>query len=337
MLGHSLITKQTSDKGLEVNKVYVAEIVDYEDEWYLAMTIDRENYSLAIILSKSGGVDIESVAKTNPENLLTFNFALTQGITRELVSKIGTALGTGDQETNRLEQMLKRMHALFREKDATLLEINPLVRTKDGHFICLDAKCSFDNDAEFRQKELFAQRDIQQEQGEELEAANYGLVYIPLEGRCAQTFSARLPLNLNVGNIGNVVNGAGLAMATNDAIAHYGGASANFLDAGGRATKETMQKAFEIILRDPRVTCVLVNIYGGIIRCDMIAESIIGAAAELGPLRVPVVVRLQGTNSAQGLKMVEDANLGLYTESEFGLAALKAVELANKGSSEDLS
>ncbi|KAF2114267.1 hypothetical protein BDV96DRAFT_495245 [Lophiotrema nucula] len=313
MLGHRLVTKQTGDKGLQVDKIYAAETIKYQDEWYLAMTIDRENYSPAIILSKSGGVDIESVAKTSPEKLLTFHFSLTEGITPSLISKIAQALGTNEKETSSLGEILARMHTLFRAKDATLLEINPLVRTSSSTFICLDAKFTFDNSAQYRQKDLFALRSVDHENTSELEAEKYGLVYIRLEG-----------------NIGNVVNGAGLAMATNDAISHYGGSSANFLDAGGQATKETMIKAFEIILRDERVKVILVNIYGvGIIKCDMIAESIIGAAAELGPLRVPVVVRLQGTNSVEGLKMIEKANLGLYTEYEFGDAAKKAVELAN--------
>lgn len=347
MLGHRLITKQTGEKGLQVNKIYVAEQIEYQDEWYLAMTIDRERYQPALILSKAGGVDIESVAKTTPEKLLTFHFSLTKGITPDLVRQVSSALGITDKETKNLERILEKMHKLFVSKDATLLEINPLVRSSDSTFTCLDAKFSFDNAAEKRQTDLFAMRDLEQEQGDEVEAEKYGLVYIRLEG-----------------NIGNVVNGAGLAMATNDAIAYYGGASANFLDAGGQATTETMKKAFEIIMRDERVQCIFVNIYGGkfsdshisrprltigagIIRCDMIAESIIGAAAELGPLRVPVVVRLQGTNAAEGLKMVcsvslldfsltdalvqvEEANLGLHSESDFGDAAQLAVRLANQ-------
>ncbi|KAF2093356.1 succinate-CoA ligase [Rhizodiscina lignyota] len=311
MLGHRLKTKQTPSKGLKVDKLYVVETIKYHDEWYLAMTIDREQYKPAIIISKSGGVDIETMAKESPEKLLTFHFNLTQGITAELISEISRALRTSVAETKNLEQILSRMHSLFVSKDATLLEINPLVRSSDSTFTCLDAKFSFDNAAEKRQQDLFALRDVEHEVSEELEAEKYGLVYVRMDG-----------------NIGNVVNGAGLAMATNDAIAHSGGASANFLDAGGQATKETMMKAFEIILRDERVKTILVNIYGGITRCDMIAESIIGAAKELGSLRVPVVVRLQGTNSEEGLKLVEKANLGLHTESGFGDAAKKAVELA---------
>jgi succinyl-CoA synthetase beta subunit len=246
MLGHRLRTKQTTDRGLQVDKVYVAETVRYDEEWYLAMTIDRENYSPAIILSKSGGVDIETIAKEQPEKLLTYHFSLTKGITGDLIEQIAKQLGTSGKETEALSQILSRMHRIFASKDATLLEINPLVRSSDGSFTCIDSKLSVDNAAEKRQPELFGLRDVQHEIPEEVEAEKAGLVYVRMEG-----------------SIGNVVNGAGLAMATNDAIAYYGGASANFLDTGGQATKDTMQKAFEIIMRDDRVKAVLVNIYGG--------------------------------------------------------------------------
>lgn len=249
MLGHRLITKQTGEKGLQVDKVYVAETVQYEDEWYLAMTIDRENYSPAIILSKSGGVDIESIAKTAPEKLRTFHFSLTQGIMPDLAERIGAALEIDPIEKKNLKDLLAKMHELFKDKDATLLEVNPLVKSEGGRFTCIDAKFSFDNAAEKRQKDIFALRESTPSEANEMEAEKYGLVYIRLDG-----------------NIGNVVNGAGLAMATNDAIALHGGASANFLDAGGQATKETIIKAFEIILRDERVKCVLVNIYGGMLK-----------------------------------------------------------------------
>lgn len=249
MLGHRLKTKQTGQQGLKVNKVYVAETIKYNDEWYLAFTIDREMYSPAIIISKSGGVDIETMAKEHPEQLLTFHYNISEGITPDLIKRISSSLGTSAKETENLDNILTRMHNVFTAKDATLLEINPLVRSENGDFTCLDAKFSFDDAASPRQKELFAladSEDIEQDQSTEMEAKQYDLVYIRLDG-----------------NIGNVVNGAGLAMATNDAIAFHGGASANFLDAGGQATKETMQKAFEIILRDERVKVILVNIYGG--------------------------------------------------------------------------
>ena len=306
MLGQYLKTKQTNGAGFLVDKLYVAESIKHSDEYYLAMTIDRAKCCPAIILSRQGGVDIETTAKERPEELLRFWFRLSEGITQQLMTDICQKLGCSSTEGKRLQDILEKMYKIFREKDATLLEINPLVRTEAGEFICLDAKFSFDNAAAKRQTELFAMRDKSQEPAEEQEAENYGLVYVRLEG-----------------DIGNIVKGAGLAMATNDAISLHGGNSANFLDAGGQATKETMQKAFEIIMRDTRVKVILVNIYGGmsqetfslsnwndltitkgIIRCDMIAESIVGAAAELGGFQVPVVVRLQGTNSELGLKMV---------------------------------
>lgn len=311
MLGQRLATKQTADAGLTVSKVYVAESVQYDDEWYLAMTIDRENYSPAIVLSKSGGVDIESVAAESPEKLFTFHFGISTGITPDLVASIAQKLNISPAEARNLQSTLQGLYRIFTEKDATLLEINPLAKSGEV-FQALDAKFTFDNAAKRRQKELFSAQDPAHEVVEEAEADKYGLVYVRMEG-----------------NIGNVVNGAGLAMATNDAISLYGGSSANFLDAGGQATKETMQQAFRIILNDERVKAILVNIYGGehdifpragarlftdltqgIIRCDMIAESIIAAASALGPMRVPVVVRLQGTNSQQGLKLVSRPCLG---------------------------
>ena len=247
------MTNQTGDAGLQVNKVYVAETVKYDEEWYLSMTIDRESYQPAIIISKSGGVDIETMAKEHPEQFHTFHFSITQGVTTDLVKRISDALETSPQETENLRKILHNMHAVFTAKDATLLEINPFVKLSDGTFTCLDAKFSFDDAAEPRQKELFALRDldnVERDQSIEMEAKKYDLVYVRLDG-----------------NIGNVVNGAGLAMATNDAIAYHGGASANFLDAGGQATTQTMQKAFEIILRDERVKAILVNIYGGTFVC----------------------------------------------------------------------
>jgi succinyl-CoA synthetase beta subunit len=246
MLDQLLVTKQTSSKGLLVNKLYVMEGLDYVDEFYLAMTIDRSNYCPAIVISRAGGVDIETTAREQPKEIHKFGFTLSGGITRDLISRVTEELGFTEKEGRNIEDLLKKMLKLFKAKDATLLEINPLVRTAAGDFICLDAKFNFDNAAGGRQKELFSLRDKSQELDDEVLAERYGLVYIRLDG-----------------NIGNVVNGAGLAMATNDAISLYGGKSANFLDAGGQATKETMQKAFQIILDDPRVKVILVNIYGG--------------------------------------------------------------------------
>jgi succinyl-CoA synthetase beta subunit len=251
MLGHRLKTKQTSASGLLVDKLYVTEKMKYKDEMYLAMTIDRAKYRPAIIISKEGGVDIETLAKEQPEKLHKFWFNASTGVTPELTEEISKRLELPKGEMNNLIKVLKNMAKLFVAKDATLLEINPLVRTSEGDFVCLDAKFNIDSSAKSRQKGLFASSDQSARSPDELEAEKYGLVFINLDG-----------------DIGNVVNGAGLAMATNDAISVYGGKSANFLDAGGLATKETFQKALEIILRDTRVKSILVNIYGGELRCS---------------------------------------------------------------------
>lgn len=277
------------------------------------MTVDRENYSPAIILSKTGGgKNIQTIAREAPESLMTFNFGLTAGITDNLMASITQKAKLSSSQAQHLDKILKSMHSIFKSQDAMLLEIPSLGVASSGAMTAIDSNFAFDDDSAKRQPELFALRDKNQEVSDEVAAEQFGLVYIRMDG-----------------NIGNVVNGAGLAMATNDAVSNAGGKSANFLDAGGQATKETMMEAFGIILRDERVKAILVNIYGGITRCDMIAESIIGAADSMD-IRVPVVVRLQGTNSAVGLKLVEEANLGLFVEEDFGKAAARAVELANK-------
>ncbi|KAJ4169575.1 hypothetical protein NW754_005728 [Fusarium falciforme] len=240
-----------------------------------------------------------------------FRFDITNGITTELTSNVAKLVNASQGGLESIRNILTRLYDLFQTRDATLIEINTLAKAKEGTFICLDSNFTADGASERRQAELFSLRDEEAEIPEEVEARKHGLIYIKLNG-----------------DIGNVVNGAGLAMATNDAINYHGGASANFLDAGGQATRQTMQKAFEIILRDDRVKVIFVNIYGGIIKCDMIAESIIGAAQELGPLLVPLVVRLQGTHSLEGLKILDEADLGFFVESDFDKAAEKAVELA---------
>ena len=246
MLGHRLVTKQTSTEGLLVDKINVAEIIDYKEEYYVAMTIDRAKYCPALIISKQGGVNVEAAKKDDPNHLASYHFNLTEGLSKETEAKVAAQLKLSDTGAQNFRKILRNLTKVFREKDATLLEINPLVRTESDEFYCLDAKCSFDNAAEKRQKEIFSLRNRDQEIEEETEAEQYGLVYVRLDG-----------------NIGNIVNGAGLAMATNDAIAHYGGQSANFLDTGGQATVETVQKALELVIRDTRVKAVLVNIYGG--------------------------------------------------------------------------
>ncbi|KAI9900239.1 hypothetical protein N3K66_004501 [Trichothecium roseum] len=293
--------------------------------WHLAMTIDRENRIPTILLapslsspSSNGQTTLASMIRHQPTAVSSHPFRLTKGITPTLVSQISQTLNLGTEPVN---DLLQNIFAIFASREATHLELSPLSisSSTDGNgapvvtYAAAVKEATFDDAAASRQPDLFALRSTSHEDPAEVEAEKHGLVYVRME---------------QGGNVGNVVNGAGLAMATNDAVALHGGRSANFLDAGGQATKRTMIKAFDIVLRDERVTAVLVNIYGGITNGVMIAESIIGAAEELGPLKVPVVVRLQGTNSAEGLKLLEKADLGLVVEADFGEAARKAVELA---------
>ncbi|KAG8412257.1 hypothetical protein J3458_014443 [Metarhizium acridum] len=246
MLNQRLLTKDNGTDGHLVEKLYVAEAATCDSHWYLAMTIDRENYQPAIIVSKEGGVELDVLISEQPDSLFTFGFGMSEGINNALVQDIQQRLGTTDQEMAKLTHILTQMYSIFRDREATHLEINPLGRSLDGSFTSLNAIFTFDKAAEQRQEEVSALRDKTQEVPDEVEAEKHGLVYVRMDG-----------------DIGNVVNGAGLAMATNDAIGFHGGASANFLDAGGKATKETMIQAFRIITRDERVKAILVNIYGG--------------------------------------------------------------------------
>ncbi|KAM3444394.1 hypothetical protein NHJ13734_001511 [Beauveria thailandica] len=294
---------RSSDGAIVAKELYISQPSSHDEVWYLAMTVDRESYQPAVVFSKHGGQDIRSISEQHPASIRSYNFTLTEGVPESLVQHIASDIGLSHvAEIASLGKTLTALHKIFVEKEGMLLEICSLARSNHG-FVCLDSRFVFDDDAHKRQADLFALRD-------EVEAERYGLVYVRMDG-----------------NIGNVVNGAGLAMATNDAIGLAGGKSANFLDAGGQATTQTMMQAFSIILRDERVKAILVNIYGGITRCDMIAESIIGAASEMN-IHVPMVVRLQGTNSEAGLQLLADADLGLYVEADFGKAAQKAVELA---------
>ncbi|OAA46577.1 succinyl-CoA synthetase beta chain [Beauveria brongniartii RCEF 3172] len=301
---------RSSDGAIVAKELYISQPASHDEVWYLAMTVDRETYQPAVVFSKHGGQDIRSISEQHPASIRSYNFTLTEGVPESLVQRIASDIGVSHvAEIASLGKTLTALHKIFVEKEGMLLEICSLARSNHA-FVCLDSRFVFDDDAHKRQADLFALRDKEQEVRDEVEAERYGLVYVRMDG-----------------NIGNVVNGAGLAMATNDAIGLAGGKSANFLDAGGQATTQTMMQAFSIILRDERVRAILVNIYGGITRCDMIAESIIGAASEMN-IHVPMVVRLQGTNSEAGLQLLADADLGLYVEADFGKAAQKAVELA---------
>jgi succinyl-CoA synthetase beta subunit len=309
MLGYYLTTKQTPPGGLLVKKLYIYKAVDVADEFYLALTFDRDRGMPVLLISDVGGTNIES----NIDKLQKFWFHLPTGLTTEIISYIQAQLGFSDKEMIVVNGILHQMIKLFREKDATLLELNPLVRTYDGKFICLDAKFSFDNSARFRQEELFSLEERSPEEEVEYQASKLGLSYVRLDG-----------------NIGNIVNGAGLAMATNDLISLYGGQCANFLDVGGGATKQTLSKAFEILNHDSRIKGILVNIYGGIVRCDMIAESIVAAANATGGFKVPVVVRLQGTNCHQALELIETSGLdNVIVDADFESAAQMIVDLVN--------
>ncbi|KAH0528978.1 hypothetical protein TsFJ059_003785 [Trichoderma semiorbis] len=312
MLKRQAVSDTIRYRSLTVSQVLVSESLVHQEQWHLAMTIDRENYCPVVIISKrnDNSSQDETVLRDLREGSSSFTFGFSEGITEDLILRISKFLGVGSTEETHIGDILTNLYKIFREKDVTLLEISSLARLNTGLFTCLDATLVVDDDAAKRQPDIFGLRDTTQEVHDEVRAEQHGLVYIKMEG-----------------NIGNIVNGAGLAMATNDAIGLHGGASANFLDAGGQATKETMIQALGIVMGDKRVKAILINIYGGITRCDMIAESIIGAAQEM-TLAVPLVVRLQGTNSTEGLKLLADARLGLHVESDFGRAAQRAVELA---------
>ncbi|KAL4892265.1 hypothetical protein BDV59DRAFT_208602 [Aspergillus ambiguus] len=301
MLGHRLVTNQTPPAGLPVEKLYIYKAVDIAKEYYLAVTFDRQRASPVLLMSEEGGVDVE----TNAKQLQRFWFGLSTGLTPQIMAYIEAELGFSDNDMAMVSHILYQLVKLFRDKDATLLELNPLVRTPDGSFICLDAKLHFDDSARFRQSELFSLEEHSPEENDEYEASQLGLSYVRLDG-----------------NIGVIVNGAGLAMATNDLVTWYGGQCANFLDIGGGATKETLAKAFSILQGDPRTKGLLINIYGGIVRCDMVAESILAATEAL---RLPVVVRLQGTNYQKGCELGRLDNVLL--EDDFEAAAETIVRL----------
>ncbi|EPS26175.1 hypothetical protein PDE_01111 [Penicillium oxalicum 114-2] len=308
MIGYYLETKQTPPGGLLVNKLYIYKAVDIAQEYYVALTFDRDRSMPVLLISNVGGVDIES----NADKLEHYWFDMTHGITAEIVAYIQAQLGFSDKEISVISHILHQMVKLFHEKDATLVELNPLVRTPQGEFICLDAKLTFDNSARFRQPDIFSLEERSPDEEDEYEASQAGLSYVRLEG-----------------DIGNLVNGAGLAMATNDLVSFYGGRCANFLDVGGGATKETLLKAFEILNRDTRIHGILINIYGGIVRCDMIAESIIAAARQMDGFKVPVVIRLQGTNCDTGLELIGKSALNnVIVEPDFEVAAKRIVEAA---------
>ena len=309
-LGKRLITYQTDSNGQLVNSILIEECTDIAKELYLSAVIDRDSQRVVFIGSSEGGVNIEEVAKKTPEKIIYEAIDPLCGAQPFQARKISKVLGLNAEQTKQFTPMLQNLMKLFVEKDLSLLEINPLVITNGGNLHCLDAKVNIDSNAIFRQPEIAEMRDTSQEDPREAEAAKNDLSYVSLDG-----------------NIGCMVNGAGLAMGTMDTIKYFGGNPANFLDVGGTATQERVSKAFKIILDDPEVKVVLVNIFGGIVRCDLIAEGVLAAIEEVG-VEIPVVVRLEGNNADIGSEILSRAGIKIESINNLADAAKKAVELA---------
>jgi succinyl-CoA synthetase beta subunit len=308
ILGSTLVTHQTGPKGKVVNRLYIEEGSAIEKEFYLSALIDRNTSRIAFVVSTEGGMDIEEVARERPEKILTFAIDPATGIMPHHGRLVAQALRLTGDLARQAGGLLAKVHTAFVAKDMSLLEVNPLVVTKSGQIICLDAKISFDDNALFRHADIVALRDIAEEDEKEIEASKYDLNYVALDG-----------------TIGCMVNGAGLAMATMDIIKLYGESPANFLDVGGSATKERVAAAFKIITSDPHVKGILVNIFGGIMRCDVIAEGVVAAVKDVG-LRVPLVVRLEGTNVDKGKEIIATSNLNVTSANNLDDAAQKIVQ-----------
>jgi succinyl-CoA synthetase beta subunit len=308
LLGSTLVTHQTGPHGKQVHRLYIEEGSAIEKEFYLSMLIDRETSRVAFVASTEGGMDIEEVAHKTPEKIMTFSVDPATGFMPHYARHVANVLGFSRELGKQAESVLPKLYQAFLAKDMSLLEINPLVVTKTGELICLDAKMGFDDNALYRHPDIAALRDITEEDEKEIEASKYDLNYVALDGA-----------------IGCMVNGAGLAMATMDIIKLYGLAPANFLDVGGSATKEKVAAAFKIITSDHNVKGILVNIFGGIMKCDVIAEGVVAAVKEVG-LRVPLVVRLEGTNVALGKEIIAKSNLNVTSADDLDDAAQKIVK-----------
>ncbi len=307
MMGTNLVTFQTDDKGQPINHMLIEETCDIAHEFYLGAVIDRATRRVVFMASTEGGVEIEKVAEETPEKILRSTLDPMLGLMPYQCRKLAFGLGLKGKQVKQFTELLSGLAKLFIEKDLSLVEINPLVVTKEGDLLCLDGKINIDDNAIYRQDELMEMRDASQEDERENKAKEWDLNYIALEG-----------------NIGCMVNGAGLAMATMDLIKLHGGDPANFLDVGGGATKERVAEAFKIILSDGNVKTVLVNIFGGIVRCDLIAEGIIGAIKEVG-VEIPIVVRLEGNNAGLGSDLLKQSGLNIISASGLTDAAEKAV------------
>jgi succinyl-CoA synthetase beta subunit len=308
MLGRTLVTHQTGPAGKQVNRIYIEDGSDIAHEYYLALLVDRASSRISFVVSTEGGMNIEEVAHKTPEKILSFSVDPASGLSDFHGRRVAFALGLEGTQVKQCVVLVKTLYKLFLERDMEMLEINPLVVTKDGTLKCLDAKMGFDNNALYRQPDILALRDETEEDPKELAASKFDLNYIALDG-----------------DIGCMVNGAGLAMATMDIIKLYGAEPANFLDVGGGATKEKVTEAFKIITSDPQVKGILVNIFGGIMRCDIIAEGIIAAVKEVG-LKVPLVVRLEGTNVELGREIIRGSGLDVIAAEDLSDAAEKVVK-----------
>ncbi len=308
MLGNTLVTVQTGPAGKQVNRLYIEEGSDIEKEFYLSALVDRVTSRVSFVVSTEGGMDIEKVAHDTPEKIVSFSVDPATGVMPHHGRAVARALKLSGDLAKQAGKLVERLYAAFVAKDMSLLEINPLIVTKQGELKCLDAKVGFDDNALFRHPEILALRDESEEDAKEIEASKHDLSYIALDGA-----------------IGCMVNGAGLAMATMDIIKLYGMEPANFLDVGGGASKEKVTAAFKIITADPNVKGILVNIFGGIMRCDVIAEGVIAAVKEVG-LKVPLVVRLEGTNVELGKKIIRESGLNVIPADDLDDAAQKIVK-----------
>jgi len=308
LLGSVLVTHQTGPHGKQVNRLYIEDGSLIDREFYLSALVDRETARIAFVVSTEGGMDIEEVAKSHPERIMTFAIDPATGVMPHHGRRVAQALGLSGELAKKAESLVAKLYAAFVAKDMSMLEINPLVVTKANDLICLDAKIGFDDNALYRHPDIVALRDLTEEDGKEIEASKYDLNYVALDG-----------------TIGCMVNGAGLAMATMDIIKLYGEAPANFLDVGGGATAEKVAAAFKIITSDPKVKGILVNIFGGIMKCDIIAAGVVAAVKEVG-LQVPLVVRLEGTNVELGKTILSESGLNVIAADDLDDAAQKIVK-----------
>ena len=308
MFGKILVTHQTGPEGKEVKRIYIQEAYDIEKELYLSCLVDRETSKIAFISSTEGGMDIEKVAEKNPEKITTTKIDLKKTLSSEDIEKIISPFSFEPDQKKDVENLLNALFNSLINKDASLIEINPLVITKQKKLICLDAKMNFDDNAMYRRPEILKLRDLNEEDPAEIEAGKFGLSYIKLNG-----------------SIGCMVNGAGLAMATMDIIKLYGKEPANFLDVGGGASKEQVSAAFKLILSDKKVKGILINIFGGIMRCDVLAQGVVEAAKESN-IEVPIVVRLAGTNFEKGIDILDKSGLKILSASNLNDAAKKIVD-----------